>query len=85
MAITKAFKLAELIRHIEYDSTDDVIKTSKKTEDKNKKRGSETKTSTDAFNLDKISVFTVSVVPRSLLFSALNITCLLYTSDAADE
>ena len=39
MAITKAFKLAELIRHIEYDSTDDVIKTSKKTEDKNKKRG----------------------------------------------
>ena len=38
MAITKAFKLAELIRHIEYDSTDDVIKTSKKTEDKNKKR-----------------------------------------------
>ena len=46
MAISKSFKLAELIRHIEYDSTDDVIKTSKKTEDKNKKRGSETKTST---------------------------------------
>ena len=39
MAITKAFKLAELIRHIEYDSTDDVIKTNKKTQDKNKKRG----------------------------------------------
>lgn len=52
MAITKAFKLAELIRHIEYDSTDDVIKTSKRTQDKNKKRGSETKTSTDVFNLD---------------------------------
>ena len=52
MAISKSFKLAELIRHIEYDSTDDVIKTSKKTEDKNKKRGSETKTSTDVFNLD---------------------------------
>ena len=37
MAISKSFKLAELIRHIEYDSTDDVIKTSKKTEDKNKR------------------------------------------------
>ena len=52
MAITKAFKLAELIRHIEYDSTDDVIKTDKKTQDKNKKRGAETKASTDVFNLD---------------------------------
>jgi len=52
MAITKSFKLAELIRHIEYDSTDDVIKTSKKTQDKNKKRGAETKTSTSQFNLD---------------------------------
>ena len=52
MAITKAFKLAELIRHIEYDSTDDVIKTSKPTQDKNKKRGAETKSSTDVFNLD---------------------------------
>ena len=38
MAITKSFKLAELIRHIEYDSSDDVIKTSKRTEDKNKKK-----------------------------------------------
>ena len=52
MALSKSFKLAELIRHIEYDSTDDVIKTSKRTQDKNKKRGSETKTSTDVFNLD---------------------------------
>ena len=52
MAISKSFKLAELIRHIEYDSSDDVIKTSKPTQDKNKKRGSETKTSTDVFNLD---------------------------------
>ena len=52
MAITKAFKLAELIRHIEYDSSDDVIKTSKRTEDKNKKRGSDTKTATTEFNLD---------------------------------
>ena len=52
MAITKSFKLAELIRHIEYDSSDDVIKTSKRTEDKNKKRGSDTKTATTEFNLD---------------------------------
>ena len=52
MAITNAFKLAELIRHIEYDSTDDVIKTSKPTQDKNKKRGAETKSSTSQFNLD---------------------------------
>ena len=52
MPVSKSFKLAELIRHIEYDSTDDVIKTDKKTQDKNKKRGSETKTSTSQFNLD---------------------------------
>ena len=52
MAISKSFKLAELIRHIEYDSTDDVIKTSKATQDANKKKGSETKTATDVFNLD---------------------------------
>tara|TARA_B100002019_G_scaffold134980_1_gene116241 strand:- start:576 stop:986 length:411 start_codon:yes stop_codon:yes gene_type:complete len=52
MAISKSFKLAELIRHIEYDSTDDVIKTNKRTQDKNKKRGSDTKTSTTQFNLD---------------------------------
>ena len=29
MAISKSFKLAELIPHIEYDSTDNVFKTSK--------------------------------------------------------
>ena len=52
MALSKSFKLAELIRHIEYDSSDDVIKTSKRTEDKNKKRGSDTKTATTEFNLD---------------------------------
>ena len=52
MLVSKSFKLAELIRHIEYDSTDDVIKTDKKTQDKNKKRGAETKTSTSQFNLD---------------------------------
>ena len=52
MALSKSFKLAELIRHIEYDSSDDVIKTSKRTEDKNKKRGSDTKTATTEVNLD---------------------------------
>ena len=52
MAISKSFKLAELIRHIEYDSTDDVIKTSKATQDKHKKRDSTSKSSTDVFNLD---------------------------------
>ena len=52
MPVSKSFKLAELIRHIEYDSTDGVIKTDKRTQDKNKKRGSETKTSTSQFNLD---------------------------------
>ena len=52
MAISKGFKLAELIRHIEYDSSDDVIKTSKATQDANTKRGSATKTATDVFNLD---------------------------------
>ena len=38
MAITKSFKLAELIRHIEYDSTNDIITTNKGFKDKNKKR-----------------------------------------------
>ena len=52
MAITRAFKIAELIRHMTYDSTDDVIKTEKRTEDKNKKRGSATRTATTEFNLD---------------------------------
>jgi len=52
MAISKSFKLAELIRHIEYDSTDDVIKTSKKTQDKHSKRDATSKSSTDVFNLD---------------------------------
>ena len=38
MAITKAFKLAELIRHIEYDSTNDIITATKSLEGKNTKR-----------------------------------------------
>ena len=52
MSRSKSFKLAELIRHMEYDSTDDVIKTEKATQDKNKKRGSTSKSSTAEFNLD---------------------------------
>ena len=52
MAITNAFKLAELIRHIEYDSTNDVITATKSLEGKNTKRSGITKTSTSEFNLD---------------------------------
>jgi hypothetical protein len=52
MAITRSFELAELIRHFKYDSTNDVIVTSKATQDKHKKRGAETKTSTSQFALD---------------------------------
>ena len=52
MAITKSFKLAELIRHIEYDSTNDIITTNKGFKDKNKKKDAITKTSTSQFALD---------------------------------
>tara|TARA_Y100000590_G_scaffold465437_1_gene637765 strand:+ start:1405 stop:1815 length:411 start_codon:yes stop_codon:yes gene_type:complete len=52
MAISNSFKLAELIRHLTYNSTDDVIETTKKMHDKNSKRSSATKTSTSEFNLD---------------------------------
>ena len=52
MAISRAFEIAELIRHFKYDSTNDVIVTSKATQDKHKKRGAETKTSTSQFALD---------------------------------
>ena len=52
MAITKSFKLAELIRHIEYDSTNDVITATKSLEGKNTKRSGVTKTATSEFNLD---------------------------------
>ena len=38
MAITKSFKLAELIRHIEYDSTNDIISTNKGFKDKTKRK-----------------------------------------------
>ena len=33
MAISRAFEIAELIRHFKYDSTNDVIVTSKATQD----------------------------------------------------
>ena len=52
MAITKSFKLAELIRHIEYDSTNDIITTNKGFKDKNKKKDATTKTATTQFALD---------------------------------
>ena len=52
MAITKSFKLAELIRHIEYDSTNDIISTNKGFKDKNKRKDATTKTSTTQFALD---------------------------------
>ena len=52
MAITKSFKLAELIRHIEYDSTNDIITTNKGFKDKNKKKDAITKTATTQFALD---------------------------------
>ncbi len=52
MAVTKSFKLAELIRHIEYDSTNDIISTTKSVGDKNKKRDAVTKTATTQFSLD---------------------------------
>ena len=52
MEITKSFKLAELIRHIEYDSTNDIITTNKGFKDKNKKKDATTKTATTQFALD---------------------------------
>ena len=52
MAITNAFKLAELIRHIEYDSTNDIISTTKSVGTKDRKRDAVTKTATTQFNLD---------------------------------
>ena len=52
MAKTKSFKLAELIRHIEYDSTNDIITTNKGFKDKNKKKDATTKTATTQFALD---------------------------------
>ena len=52
MAKTKAFKLAELIRGIEFDIDNDEIVTTKKVKSKDRKTGDQTKTSTDEFALD---------------------------------
>ena len=52
MAITKSFKLAELIRHLSYDSTTDSITTAKSMSTKERTRGNATKTATTQFNLD---------------------------------
>ncbi len=52
MAKTNAFKLAELIRVFQYNTTDDVIETAKRTTDHNTSRGDATKTATAQFNLD---------------------------------
>ena len=52
MAKTNSFKIAELIRGIEYDVATDTITSSKNINSKNKKTGSETKTSTTQFDLD---------------------------------
>ena len=52
MAITKSFKLAELIRHLSYASTTDSITTAKSMSTKERTRGNATKTATTQFNLD---------------------------------
>ena len=52
MAITKSFKLAELIRQLSYDSTTDSITTAKSMSTKERTRGNATKTATTQFNLD---------------------------------
>jgi hypothetical protein len=52
MATTNAFKVAELIRHLEYDSSNDVITTSKRMADKNKKRADTSRSSNSVFSLD---------------------------------
>ena len=55
MAITKSFKLAELIRHLSYDSTTDSITTAKSMSTKERTRGNATKTATTQFNLDTLA------------------------------
>jgi len=52
MAITNSFKLAELVRHLTYDSTTDSILTAKSMTSKDKSRGAATKTATTQFDLD---------------------------------
>lgn len=52
MAKSNAFKLAELIRGIQFDVDNDKIVTAKAVETKNTKRNTSTRTSTDIFSLD---------------------------------
>lgn len=52
MAKTNAFKIAELIRGIEFDVDNDVISTQKNINSKTKSRGDTVKTATDEFALD---------------------------------
>lgn len=52
MAKTNAFKIAELIRGIEYDVDNDEITTTKKVKSKDRQSGAATKTATDEFALD---------------------------------
>tara|TARA_A200000159_G_scaffold47545_1_gene43848 strand:+ start:1540 stop:1950 length:411 start_codon:yes stop_codon:yes gene_type:complete len=52
MAKTNSFKIAELIRGIQFDVDNDVITTSKNIDSKNKKVGSSTTTATTEFSLD---------------------------------
>ena len=52
MAKTNSFKIAELIRGITYDVSNDVIVTTKHINSKSKKVGDSTKTSTSQFALD---------------------------------
>lgn len=55
MAKTKAFKLAELIRGIEFDIDNDEIVTTKKVKSKDRKSIAQTKTSTAEFTLDSFA------------------------------
>lgn len=52
MAKTNAFKIAELIRGIQFDVDNDEITTSKKVKSKDRTSGASTKTATDEFALD---------------------------------
>ena len=52
MAKTNAFKIAELIRGIQFDVDNDEITTTKKVKSKDRQSGDATKTSTDEFALD---------------------------------
>lgn len=52
MAKTNAFKIAELIRGIQFDVDNDEITTTKKVKSKDRTSGAQTKTATDEFALD---------------------------------